>query len=90
MHSMKNKTINTHSQFHKQSKICLHRSITKHLKKNYFSTQHSMTAVGRCIVYNDHAGKGRNSPDYVLYRRHSTHSAMCALGSHIYFPFNRP
>jgi uncharacterized membrane protein YgaE (UPF0421/DUF939 family) len=49
MHLMKNKIRNTYSQFHKQTKIYSHRSLTKHLKKNEFSTQHSMTAVGRCM-----------------------------------------
>ena len=49
MHSIMNKIRNTHSQTHKQSKIYSHRLITKHLKKNKFSTQHNMTAVGRCM-----------------------------------------
>lgn len=49
MHSIINKIRNINSQIHKQSKIYSHRSITKHLKKNKFSTQHSMTTVGRCM-----------------------------------------
>lgn len=40
---------NTHSQIHKKSAIYSQKTTTEHLKKNEFSKQYSMTAVGRCM-----------------------------------------